>query len=127
MLMPSRRVHKKLSRIISGDDCERTHELIDYPYRFLGRKHRILFHDPISASVIGYISDGYKGVPGIGEKKVVNFIEPGMTEEELMNGVLEAFESKGLSVDDATQQVRLADMHQYNPENNELTLFSFNV
>jgi hypothetical protein len=34
---------------------------MDYPARFLGKKHRILFHDPLSALVIGFVSEGYAG------------------------------------------------------------------
>jgi len=35
--------------------------MIDYPVKFLGRKHRVLFHDPLSAAVIGYFVDDYDG------------------------------------------------------------------
>jgi len=35
---------------------------MDYPARFLGRKHRILFHDPLSAVLIGILCDGRNGV-----------------------------------------------------------------
>jgi len=60
--MPDRDVHRKLSRYLTGDDCNATHAAIDYPFRFLGRGHRVLFHDPLSAMMIGYIMDRYKGV-----------------------------------------------------------------
>jgi len=60
--MPDHRVHKKISKLLLEKDCELTHSVIDYPVRFLGENHRILFHDPLSASVIGFISDGYVGV-----------------------------------------------------------------
>jgi hypothetical protein len=60
--MPGREVHKKLSEALLDDDCDSTHAAIDYPFRFLGRRHRILFHDPISSAVLGYMADGYKGV-----------------------------------------------------------------
>jgi hypothetical protein len=42
--------------------CERTHRTIDYPVKFFGKGHRILFHDPLSASFIGFLTDGEKGV-----------------------------------------------------------------
>lgn len=58
--MPSRYYHEKLSKILTGKKCERTHLLIDYPSRFLGKNHRILFHD-VSALVIGFLSDGTEG------------------------------------------------------------------
>lgn len=60
--MPNRNVHKKISKIVVDDSCERIHYLIDFPYRFLGKKHRILFHDPVSAVIIGYLAEGNKGV-----------------------------------------------------------------
>ena len=59
--MPSRNFHKKLSRYVTGDDCNLTHAIIDYPVRYLGRNHQILFHDPFSVLVIGTITDGYQG------------------------------------------------------------------
>jgi hypothetical protein len=59
--MPSRYKHKKFSKLLVGYSCERTHKLIDYPVRFFGKKHRILFHDPTSALIIGFLSDGLKG------------------------------------------------------------------
>jgi hypothetical protein len=59
--VPSRYTHRKISKILTGKSCESTHNLIDYPVRFLGKKHRILFHDPISALAIGFLSDGLKG------------------------------------------------------------------
>lgn len=60
--MPSRYIHKEISKILTEKGCDRTHKAIDYPVRFLRRKHRIFFHDPISASLIGFLSDGYEGV-----------------------------------------------------------------
>ncbi len=60
--MPDRTAHKKFSKLLLGDDCNATHAAIDYPYRFLGRRHRVLFHDPLSAAFIGYFMDGYKGL-----------------------------------------------------------------
>jgi len=60
--MPDRDTHRKISKLLLGDDCNATHAAIDYPYRFLGRKHRILLHDPLSAALVGYFMDGYKGV-----------------------------------------------------------------
>jgi len=59
--MPERIVHKKISKLLLGSSCERTHKAIDYPVKYLGKKHRILFHDPISAMVIGFLFDGYEG------------------------------------------------------------------
>ena len=59
--MPSREVHRLISKIITGYSCDRTHKALDYPVKYFGRKHRILFHDPVTATIIGYLFDGEKG------------------------------------------------------------------
>lgn len=59
--MPSRDSHKKISRYVTGESCNLTHAIIDYPVRYLGRKHQVLFHDPLSALLIGLFADGYSG------------------------------------------------------------------
>ena len=60
--MPSRYLHKQISKILVEEECDTTHKAIDYPVKFLRRRHRILFHDPASAAAIGFLADGYKGV-----------------------------------------------------------------
>jgi len=60
--VPSRKTHEKISKILVGDSCKNVHYLIDWPYKFLGKKHRILFHDPISGIIIGYLTGGEKGI-----------------------------------------------------------------
>jgi len=60
--MPSRRTHKKISKIITGEYCDITHQIIDYPVKYLGRGHRNFLHDPISAGIIGLLAEGYKGL-----------------------------------------------------------------
>jgi hypothetical protein len=35
--------------------------LLDYPAIFLGKNHRVLFHDLASALIIGFLSGGLKG------------------------------------------------------------------
>jgi uncharacterized metal-binding protein len=60
--MPSGKTHEKISKILVGDSCKNVHYLMDLPYKFLGRKHRMLFHDPLSGIVIGYLAGGEKGV-----------------------------------------------------------------
>jgi hypothetical protein len=59
--MPSSSVHRKTSKILLGTPCNRTNKAIDYPVRFLGKGHRILFHDPLTAATVGYVADGYDG------------------------------------------------------------------
>lgn len=59
--MPDKYIHKKLSELILGESCEKTHEAIDKPVKEMGRGHRKLYHDPISASLIGLFENGCKG------------------------------------------------------------------
>ena len=51
--MPSRRVHRYVSRLLLGKSFDKVHRVIDAPYGLLGKKHRVLLHDPISAAMIG--------------------------------------------------------------------------
>ncbi|MHA1744064.1 MAG: hypothetical protein ACTSV6_07420 [Candidatus Heimdallarchaeota archaeon] len=60
--MPDRYIHNKTTELLVGNKCDKTHKIIDYPVKYFGRKHRFLFHDPISASIIGILTNGYKGV-----------------------------------------------------------------
>jgi len=59
--MPSREIHKMISRLLTGYECDKTHAALDWPAKYLGRGHRILFHDPISAFLLGYICNGPEG------------------------------------------------------------------
>lgn len=59
--MPSREVHRLISKIITGYECDKTHAAIDWPVKYFAWHHRILFHDPISSFVIGYFCDGPEG------------------------------------------------------------------
>ena len=59
--MPERYVHEKISRILLGKKYSKVHKIMDYPVRYLGRKHRILFHDILSASLIGFLTYGWDG------------------------------------------------------------------
>jgi hypothetical protein len=60
--MPDRNTHKKISELIVGNPCEETHAYIDSPVKELGYGHRKLYHDPMSASLIGAFKNGYRGV-----------------------------------------------------------------
>lgn len=59
--MPTSYIHKKISKILLDKSCENTNKFIDYPVKIFGKKHRILFHDPISALIIGIACDGLEG------------------------------------------------------------------
>jgi hypothetical protein len=50
--VPGWRVHVYLDRMYFGKSYSKIHRKMDEPFLFLGRKHRVLFHDPFSAFVI---------------------------------------------------------------------------
>ena len=60
--MPSGRVHRLDAK--SSGYSNKVNEVIDGPYKWLGGKHRILFHDPFSAMVIGHAIDPDGGALG---------------------------------------------------------------
>ena len=51
-LLPSHKVHCYVDRTLFGRSYWRVHRQIDMPYLFLGKKHRVLFHDPFTAIAI---------------------------------------------------------------------------
>ncbi len=59
--MPSHRVHREITRRVLGKPHNKVHSAIDYPYKFLGPKHRILFHDPITAVLVARAASKEKG------------------------------------------------------------------
>ena len=60
--MPSGKVHRMDAR--KKGYSEKVNEMIDLPYAWLGNKHRILFHTPEQAAVIGFMIDGQRGAMG---------------------------------------------------------------
>ena len=64
----------------------------------------------------GDTSDGYKGLVGVGPVKAKKILDGCKTEEELWKAVVEAYESRGQTEDEALQTMRLANMHQFNGE-----------
>ncbi len=59
--MPERRVHNHFTKRILGKTYDEVHAALDFPVKFLGRRHRVLFHDRAEAALIGY---GIAGVEG---------------------------------------------------------------
>jgi len=95
--MPSRELHKRVSRLLVNDSCDRTHKIIDYPVRYLGRKHRILFHGLFSAAFIGLLADGYKGVvSGLSHVVVDKYTYSASSKRALKHGleILEFFKKR---------------------------------
>lgn len=108
------------SRIIKG--VEKTYDEI--PAKFVEVTEAQAKYWPYYQCIIGDTSDGIKGVPGLGAAKAGNFVHIDNTELENWNGLVLAFESKGLSVIDAIMTMRLINMKQYNPETKEVKLWT---
>ena len=51
--MPSHRVHRYVDQVFFGKQYVHLHVLLDAPYKMLGSRHRVLYHDFASAAVIG--------------------------------------------------------------------------
>jgi hypothetical protein len=49
------RQHKAIDRAILGREHPLVHIIKDYPYKFLGKRHRILFHDHETNLILGLL------------------------------------------------------------------------
>ena len=65
-------------------------------------------------TLVGDVSDGYKGCPGIGKVKAERALADCTNELEMWQMVVGLFEAKGLTKEDAINTMRLANMHQFN-------------
>ena len=65
-------------------------------------------------TLTGDTSDGYKGCKGIGAVKAEKILADCDTEYDLWRAVVEAYESKGQTEEDALWTMRLANMKQFN-------------
>ena len=52
--MPSHRLHRLLSKILLGKDSKEIDEKMDWAYRILGSRHRVIGHDPLYIFLLGY-------------------------------------------------------------------------
>lgn len=43
---------------MTGRECARTHRLIDSYSAILGKKHRVFYHDPVSAMIVADVAEG---------------------------------------------------------------------
>lgn len=66
---------------------------------------------PYLQCLLGDKVDNIIGVPGVGPAKALKFINENMTEQELWDGVVRAYESKGMSSIDALVTMNLVNMH----------------
>jgi len=58
--MPAHKWHRRFTKFFLGDAHGEVHRAIDWPYKILRRKHRILFHG-ILAPIIGALAALNKG------------------------------------------------------------------
>jgi len=59
--MPSQDLHRKLDRLLLGKSYPKVHTTLDLPSTWLGKGHRILFHDEPTAMLIGLAVGGVEG------------------------------------------------------------------
>jgi hypothetical protein len=59
--VPSWRLHRLVDKIVLGREYPEVHRALDLPYLWLGPKHRILFHDPVTATLLGFMIAGPGG------------------------------------------------------------------
>jgi len=53
--MPSHRVHRAIDRLVLGRELPHVHRFKDKPYKVLGRRHRVVFHDPDTNIILGLL------------------------------------------------------------------------
>jgi len=66
---------------------------------------------PYYQTIIGDKSDNIIGPKGIGPKRAAKFVNKDMTEQEMWAGVVEAYESKGMTEFDAVMNMNLVNMN----------------
>jgi len=59
--MPNREIHRYTSKLLLGEPYDEVHSVLDGPVKQLGRRHRVLYHDPAEAALIGYKIAGVEG------------------------------------------------------------------
>jgi len=62
--MPSHRLHRLVDRMVLGKEYPDVHRWIDEPYRYLGKRHRILRHSPLEI-MLKYHSDPNRLIAGL--------------------------------------------------------------
>jgi len=59
------RKHRRLDKLVLGVELPEVHELKDRPYRVLGPRHRILFHDNESNLILGLLFGPKAALSGV--------------------------------------------------------------
>ena len=77
-------------------------------------------------TLVGDVTDGYKGCPSIGDARARKLIDDIYDEKELWKIVVDTYISKGLTEQEAIYTMQLANMKQYNGKEIVLWLPNFN-
>lgn len=77
-------------------------------------------------TLVGDVTDGYKGCPSIGDARARKLIDGIYDEKELWKIVVDTYISKGLTGQEAIYTMQLANMKQYNGKEIVLWLPNFN-
>jgi 5'-3' exonuclease len=80
---------------------------------------------PYYQTIIGDKSDNIIGPKGIGPKRALKFVNEKMIEEEMWNGVVTAYASKGLTEMDAIINMNLVNMNLLTYENDEYKIVNW--
>jgi len=59
--VPNRQTHEALDKLVLGKKYTNVHKILDLPSLWLGERHRLLFHDEVTAMLIGFLVDGNGG------------------------------------------------------------------
>jgi len=60
-MLPSWRIHSFIDKMLFGKSYWKIHRKMDEPFKYFGRGHRVLFHDPVTACAIA--ENYYPGDP----------------------------------------------------------------
>ena len=72
VVLPGWDVHAYADRVNFGKCYYKLHRVMDWPYKILGKDHRMYFHDPVSASIIA--QDCYPGDPNAVEAAYLHIL-----------------------------------------------------
>jgi len=62
--MASHKIHKLVNKIFLGNEYEDVNKWMDEPFSYLGRRHRVLRHDPLSIA-LKYCDDPKRTCAGL--------------------------------------------------------------
>lgn len=66
LIMPSRDIHKLISKLLFGEDGNNVHKYMDEPFKWLGKNHRSQRHNLLTAAFLQFTKGGNSGLHAIG-------------------------------------------------------------